>query len=164
MKTTVTLTQHYKNPGSTNGRDWIRHDFKTDDGQKFQTFDGDLASQVVAYLNQPVELEYQPQERGQYVNNEIKSVAPLSNGAAPAAVTTAYTTPPAAYDDLQTQINRSAGLARAIEFTGVSGESILEAFDNGSLFELALTFAQFCQTGEYPGAVPSSEAPVEAVA
>ena len=160
LKTQVTLTQHYQSRGTNSRGDWTRNDFKTDDGQKFQTFDFKLASRVKSLMGQLIEIEYEPKENGQYVNFEIVDVTPLG-GSSPAPAQQAQVQAVASTDSRQEQINRSAGLARAIEFVSVSGESILEAFDNGTLFELALTFARFFETGEIAA---SSSVAQEAVA
>jgi hypothetical protein len=151
MKTTVTITQHYPVYGESNGRAWVRNDFKFDDGQKFQTFDADLASQVKSLMHRPVELEYEPQERGQYVNNDIKAVTPAGDAPATAPLAAAAT------PEIQ-PVDRNAGLARAIEFLSVAGENPLKAFDNGTLFELADTFAEYGALGAKPSAATEAVA------
>lgn len=153
--TQVTLTKHFQENGESNGKAWTRNDFKTADGTRYSTFDGDLASQAKGLLNKPINLEYEIKERGQYVNNTILSISPIS-GVAETTFQSNGSQPTTPQADRQEQINRSAGLARAIEFVSVSGESILEAYDNGSLFLLALTFAGFFETGDYGAAAPSS--------
>lgn len=161
MVTTVTITKHFQANGNSNGRAWTRNDFRTDDGGKFQTYDGDVASQVKALMNQPVEIEYTVKENGQYVNNEIVSVRAL-NGAAPTpAPVQANGQPTTPADDRQVMINRSAGLARAIEFCSVAGISVAEELDSGGLFMLSDTFARYFETGEFGAASPSSAAAVE---
>ncbi len=157
--TQVTLTKHFQATGQRqNGDTWTRNDFKTADDLKFQTFDGTLASKAKSLLNVPVTLTYEPKERGQFVNNEITDIEPVTGEAPAPSPVAANGQPTAAHQDLkQDVINRSAGLARAIEFLSVAGEPVLDAFDNGSLFELANTFARFFETGEYGAASSSSD-------
>ena len=163
MQTQVTLTKHYTDSGTNDRGSWTRNDFVAEDGTtRFKTFDGDVASKAKALLGVPCVVTYDLKERGQYVDNILKDIAPAP-GVTQQDVTQAQAQTAAATTERgerekakQEVINRSAGLARAIEFCSVSGESVALAFDNGSLFELANTFARFIETGEFSAASPSS--------
>lgn len=155
-KTQVTFEKYFIENGTSGDRDWTRTDFVTTDGVRFKTFDGAIASQGKNLKGQLVEVEYQPKERGQWVDNMITSLTALS-GTAP----TEAKADPAPRRELPATgqpVDRAGGLARAIEFVGVSGESILEAYDNLSLFALADVFAEYAHTGNKPGAAQPSSA------
>lgn len=152
--TRVTLTKHFQDSGESNGRAWTRNDFLTADGQRFKTFDADIATEAKRLLNQQVAIQYEIKENGQRVNWMIQEITPIG-GAAPVARVEGHPTTPA--DDRQVQINRSAGLARAIEFCSVASIPVVEELDSGGLFQLANTFARFFETGEFGASTPSSE-------
>ena len=159
MQTQVTLTKHYQDSGESNGRSWTRNDFVAADGQtRFKTFDGDVASKAKSLLNVPTTITYRLQERGQYVDNILEDIVPVS-GEAPAPAPQQSNGHPtaAAVEPAMRGVDRGGGIARAIEFCSVAGISVLEAYDNGSLFDLADTFAEYSAFGTKPGAAsPSS--------
>lgn len=141
MKTTVTLTKHYppngKGPNS----------FLTEDGQRFKAWpDNPVSSQLMGYLNVPIELEYDVVESGQYVNNMVKSFTPLGDVAPQTQPASGGNVP----EPTVKPVDRNAGLARAIEYFGVTGDSLEEAFATGDLFELADVFAEYGALGVKP--------------
>ena len=74
MNQVVVLVKHFTDKGNTNGKDWVRHDFKDGGGNKFQTFDANLARIAEGLLNQPAEIEYHVERRNGYENNFIDSI------------------------------------------------------------------------------------------
>ena len=77
MQTQVTLTKHYTDSGTNDRGSWTRNDFVAEDGTtRFKTFDGDVASKAKALLGVPCVVTYDLKERGQYVDNILKDIAP----------------------------------------------------------------------------------------
>ena len=71
-----------------NGKPYVRSVFKDAEGVEWTTFKGEIASQAEALLGQPVELEVEETQNGQYVNRNLVSVKAHQNGNTPATVAT----------------------------------------------------------------------------
>src|SRR3990167_7439492 len=151
MATTV-LVHHSTKAGTTAKGTWVLNTFKANDGTEYQTFDAALASQALALMGQPVEIEFTPEERGNFVNNTIVGIA-ASTQTTPILQQT-YTAPPTVAEIKP--VDRNAGIARAIETFGVAGVDPLENQD--ALFELADVYATYGALGVKPktaSAVPT---------
>lgn len=145
-KTQVTLTKHY--PPSGNGP----NAFLTADGTRFKAWpDNPVSSLLAQNLNKLVEIEYHIEENGQYVNNMVDSAVVL-------AASSSEPTEPYREEPSIRGVDRGGGIARAIEFLSVAGESVMLAYDDGSLFDLADAFAEYSAFGTRPGAAAPSSA------
>jgi len=73
MSQMLTFTKVFTASGEKNGKPWMRWDWKTGDDTKYSTFD-DLTGQIT--LGQPVNVEIELVQNGQYTNRTITAVLP----------------------------------------------------------------------------------------
>ena len=143
MQQTVTLTKHFPTHGNNSRGPWTRHDFKDAGGSKYQTFDAALGEKAAGLLNQPVEIEYEVEARGQYENNVLKSVKAAGGSPAnPASVPSISQNVPS--DERELRIMRQSGLDRAINTVnaGITTVSTLE-----ELFVISDEYIRYFQNG-----------------
>lgn len=170
MQTTTVFTKHFTADGENAKGRWVRNDFRTEDGQKFSTFNAGIASKVLTIgLDVPINVEYET-PNSQYPNShDLKGVAPASvadptywkgtyeaqqqangEGFTPPDDPKFWPSQPPVTTYQIKPVDRNAGLARAIEFCGVTGEDLKEAYLDGSLFEMADVFAAYGALNQKP--------------
>lgn len=134
MPTTHTVfTESFQRSGKIKsgpkaGQDYVAYDFKASDGRRYGTFNNPgLAQAATSTIGKPVVIEYTEKQSGDFTNYNLVSVKldeaqqsqPLSSRSEtyPVEQQPAPQNPAPVNNsaDRQTQINRSAGVARAIE-------------------------------------------------
>lgn len=99
-KTVTVLTAHNQVSGVGAKGPWTVHKFESNDGRSFDTFDQRVANQAHPLLNQPVEVEFETEKKGEFTNYKLLSA--VTTNATPSAVA------PVAPDQRQTQIMRQS--------------------------------------------------------
>lgn len=138
------------------GKPWTRTDFELGTGVKVQTFKGEVASVARALVGQPVEVEYEETQNGQYTNRTLLSVSAIANGdhATPATANPSpdssnnhtLSTQTVAEPERQLRIMRQSALDRALTAFGIAGQDPIE--HQSELFDLARVYVDFFTTGE----------------
>lgn len=159
LTVTTTLVEHDSKSGTGKKGRWVLNLFEDEHGDTYQTFDRALASEAADLLDvEGVEIEYTEEENGDFTNFVIQAVTgPDSVTAKPKSRARSNGNGSSRSNgngrggrgndaDRQKVINRSAGLARAIETFAVAGTDPFE--EEIALFELAIRYAEFIETGE----------------
>ena len=154
MAVTV-LTGHESNSGVNAKGTWVLNSFTGQDGQKYKTFDNDIAAQAFSLMGQTVSIEFEekPARDPRYGPDKFITSIAASTQTTPILQQT-YTAPPTVAEIKP--VDRNAGIARAIETFGVAGVDPLENQD--ALFELADVYATYGALGVKPktaSAVPT---------
>ena len=123
------------------------YDVKTSAGKKFQTTKDELGQKAEQLKGQPVTIEYEETQRGEYTNYTIKSIEPVA--AETGAVSNTHESP--RQDDRQERIERQSARRDAIAFASLG---LVEIQGVQDLYALADEFARYAKEGQQ---VPEEE-------
>ena len=142
MSVVTTLTGLEQKTGSGKKGPWALSIFSAQNGQKYQTFESNIAAQANALIGRVVEIEFEEVERGEFTNNVLTSVTSATSGETPETASTTFRAVEAsAVDDRQTMIMRQSALDRALTAFGIAGVDPLTDLD--AVLELSDQFIEY---------------------
>jgi hypothetical protein len=151
-RTTTIVRAFEPKAGKSAKGDWVRCDFEFEGGLKASTFNGGVASAATALVGQPVEIEYEEKQNGEYTNRTLLKVSAVNgNGAAPTAsiqdhVEVAQNTAGPSHEETrQLRIMRQSGLDRALTAFGIAGQDPIESLDE--VYQLSDQFIDYFVNG-----------------
>ncbi len=144
MATAVdTITSYSKKDVTTRYGQKTVTAFHTVAGKEYSTFKGEIASQAVLLMNQPVEIEYETQQKGEYTNNYLLGVKTVGGAtpvpqADPGPTPEPVTSPYQAHKD--EAIARAVALKAAVDTLPSLGEPTKDPASVIALAEFYLTW------------------------
>jgi hypothetical protein len=144
---TTTLVRAFDPVDGTSAKGpWTRCDFKDENDLKFSTFKGDVASVATSLIGQPVEVEFESKQNGEYTNRTLLKVSAVEVAAGSASTPTEVTPSTNTYeDDRQLRIMRQSALDRALTAYGIAQLDPIESIDE--VYKLSDEFIHYFVNG-----------------